>query len=105
MSQLSRARRIAVAAVYGGGGVGAAGALFTRVLIGQALAPRHTIGALLAAGLAEQLRRPVQLRCFAVVGAESAELPPQVERAIAMHPDLAVIMVGGNDVTHRRRVA
>ena len=67
-------------------------------------ASRDTPGALLAAGLAEQLRRPVTLRCFAVVGAESRDLPPQVERAVAVHPDVAVLIVGGNDVTHRRGV-
>ena len=67
-------------------------------------APRHTTGALLAAGLAEQLHRPVNLRCYAIVGAESEDLPPQVEKAVEARPDLALIMVGGNDVTHRRRI-
>jgi lysophospholipase L1-like esterase len=66
--------------------------------------PRNTPGALLAAGLAEQLRRPVTLHCFAVVGAESRALEPQVERAVEASPDVAVILVGGNDVTHRRPV-
>ncbi|MGC9666757.1 SGNH/GDSL hydrolase family protein [Planosporangium sp. 12N6] len=66
---------------------------------------RNTPGALLAAGLAEQLRRPVSLRCLAVVGAESRSLDPQVERALEIGPDLAVILVGGNDVTHRRPVS
>jgi lysophospholipase L1-like esterase len=68
-------------------------------------APRHTPGALLAAGLAEQLRRPVLLRCVAVVGADSADLQPQVERVLAFLPDVAVILIGGNDVTHRLAVA
>jgi lysophospholipase L1-like esterase len=142
----SGGRRLARAAVYGGGGVSAVGALVTGVLIGQAMlarrtiplaesppprcdgrygtehegaelcmvvlgdstaagfgvdAPRHTPGALLAAGLAEQLSRPVRLHCFAVVGAVSADLAPQVERALERRPDLVVIFVGGNDVTHR----
>jgi lysophospholipase L1-like esterase len=66
--------------------------------------PRNTPGALLAAGLAEQVRRPVTLHCFAVVGAESRALAPQVEQATEVRPDLAVILVGGNDVTHRRPV-
>jgi lysophospholipase L1-like esterase len=66
--------------------------------------PRKTPGALLAAGLAEQLRRPVTVYCFAVVGAESRTLEPQVERALEIRPDIAVILVGGNDVTHRRPV-
>jgi lysophospholipase L1-like esterase len=66
--------------------------------------PRNTPGGLLAAGLAEQLRRPVILHCVAVVGAESRTLEPQVERALEIWPDLAVILIGGNDVTHRRPV-
>jgi lysophospholipase L1-like esterase len=66
--------------------------------------PRNTPGGLLAAGLAEQLRRPVLLHCLAVVGTESRALGPQVERAVEIGPDVAVILVGGNDVTHRRPV-
>jgi lysophospholipase L1-like esterase len=62
---------------------------------------RNTPGALLAAGLAEQTSRPVRLHCFAVVGAESADLPPQVDRALKLRPEVAVIFIGGNDVTHR----
>jgi lysophospholipase L1-like esterase len=67
-------------------------------------APRLTLGALLAAGLAEQLSRPVELHCVAVVGSRSEHLPLQVERALGFRPDLAVIMIGGNDVTHRTNV-
>jgi lysophospholipase L1-like esterase len=62
---------------------------------------RETPGALLAAGLAERLRRPVQVRCFAVPGATSSMLAPQVEFAVEARPDVAVILIGGNDVTHR----
>jgi len=63
--------------------------------------PRQTPGALLATGLAARTRRPVALRTLAVVGATSAMLAPQVLEAIALRPDLAVILVGANDVTHR----
>jgi lysophospholipase L1-like esterase len=66
--------------------------------------PRDTPGALLATGLAERLHRPVELRSLAVVGAMSAGLVPQCELALAWRPDLAVILVGANDVTHRVRV-
>lgn len=66
--------------------------------------PSKTLGALLAAGLAEQLRRPVDLRCVAVVGAQSRHLAPQIERLVDDPPDLAVILIGGNDVTHRSNV-
>jgi lysophospholipase L1-like esterase len=144
----SLARRVAVAAAYGGGGVGLAGALAAGVLVGQARLARRVIpraespaprcdgrygsqfpgeplrlavlgdstaaglgvdrardtpGALLAAGLVERLHRPVVVRCLAVVGAISAGLVPQVELATEFQPDLAVILIGGNDVTHRIR--
>jgi lysophospholipase L1-like esterase len=63
--------------------------------------PRETPGALLAAGLAERLHRPVTLCSLAVVGSTSAGLVPQCEDAVEVRPDLAVILVGANDVTHR----
>jgi lysophospholipase L1-like esterase len=66
--------------------------------------PRDTTGALLAAGIAEQLHRPVALRSHAVVGAKSASLGAQASRASTERPDLAVILIGVNDVTHRVRV-
>jgi lysophospholipase L1-like esterase len=66
--------------------------------------PRETPGALLASGLVERLRRPVVVRNLAVVGATSAGLVPQRELALPWRPDIAVILIGGNDVTHRVRV-
>jgi lysophospholipase L1-like esterase len=63
--------------------------------------PRQTPGALLASGLSARLRRPVRVYNLAVVGSTSAMLGPQVEAALKVHPDLAVILVGANDVTHR----
>jgi lysophospholipase L1-like esterase len=65
----------------------------------------ETTGALLASGIAEHLRRPVELRCVAVVGSTSDGLVPQRELALEFQPDVAVILVGANDVTHRVRVA
>lgn len=62
--------------------------------------PRETPAALLGNGLARRLRRPVVTRTFAVVGATSKRLAPQVEAALEERPDLAVIMIGANDVTH-----
>ncbi|HEX6969941.1 MAG TPA: SGNH/GDSL hydrolase family protein [Micromonosporaceae bacterium] len=61
---------------------------------------RETPGALLATGISRRLRRPVRLRRFAMVGAKSTDLVPQVEAALEHDPDLAVIFIGGNDVTH-----
>lgn len=64
-----------------------------------------TPGAVIAAGLAAVADRPVHLTVAAVVGAESRDLDSQVERWLAScaYPDVAVIMVGANDVTHRVR--
>jgi len=63
--------------------------------------PRETPGALLAEGVSRRLQRPVRLYRYAVVGALSAGLPHQVDAALERKPDLAVILIGGNDVTHR----
>ncbi|MFE9959788.1 SGNH/GDSL hydrolase family protein [Micromonospora sp. NPDC005299] len=62
---------------------------------------RETPGALLATGLSRRLHRPVRLHRFAVVGALSTGLKPQVESALEVEPDIAVVLVGGNDVTNR----
>jgi lysophospholipase L1-like esterase len=61
----------------------------------------QTPGALLASGVAEQADRRVYLREFAVVGAESSDLGAQVERTHPIEPDVAVILIGANDVTHQ----
>ncbi len=65
----------------------------------------QTPGVLLAAALAELAERPVRLAVFAVSGAESRELPEQVEPALAQKPDAVLIMIGANDVTTRTRPA
>jgi lysophospholipase L1-like esterase len=62
--------------------------------------PRETPGALLATGVSRRLRRPVQLHRLAVVGAMSSGLPYQVDAALEYGPEVAVIIIGGNDVTH-----
>lgn len=66
---------------------------------------KDTPGALIAAGLAEILGRPVELRCVAVIGSVCADLAPQVDLVLPSHPDLALIMIGGNDVVHRLKPA
>lgn len=60
----------------------------------------ETPGALLASGVAERADRRVHLRSFAVVGARSADLEGQVDRALPTRPDVAVVLIGANDVTH-----
>ncbi len=65
---------------------------------------RQTPAALLASGLAAVAERPVELRNVAVPGARSDDLDRQVSLALAdggWVPDVCVLMVGANDVTHR----
>jgi lysophospholipase L1-like esterase len=64
---------------------------------------QDTPGALLATGLADRLRRPVELDSVAVAGSTSPGLVPQRELVLPGRPDVAVILVGANDVTHRIR--
>lgn len=157
MSRATRARRIATAAAYGGGGIGAlgmlGGAAFYGLVVGQtrlarrripqatALPPvshgttwratgasraaeplcvaflgdstaagygvqrdRDTPGVRVARGISTVARRPVHLLNVAVVGAESNALGAQVA-AVPPGIDLAVIMIGANDVTHRIKPA
>ncbi|WP_266384093.1 SGNH/GDSL hydrolase family protein [Streptomyces canus] len=64
----------------------------------------QTPGALLASGLAAVAERPVELRNFALPGATSDDLDRQVALTVAdpeRIPDVCVIMIGANDVTHR----
>lgn len=150
MTRARVARRIAMAAAYGGGGIGllSAGAFgllraeaalarrtigepagtppeadgvygahhtgepITLALLGDSSAsglgvehPHQTPGAMLAAGLAECADRPVRLVCSAAVGAQSSDLQRQVDAVEDDHPDVAVIMIGANDVTHRVKPA
>src|SRR6188472_4122912 len=63
----------------------------------------ETPGAFFASGLAKQANRRVHLRTYAKVGAQSFDLAGQIERALPNRPDLAVILIGANDVTHRVR--
>lgn len=68
--------------------------------------PKDTLGARLARGVARETRQPVRLHTAATVGAESALLARQLDDLPADYrPDVAVIVVGGNDVTHRVPVA
>ena len=61
----------------------------------------ETPGAHLASGLAERADRRVHLRGYAKVGARSSELADQITRALPTRPDVAVVLVGVNDVTHQ----
>jgi lysophospholipase L1-like esterase len=61
----------------------------------------ETPGALLASGISEHAERRVYLRDYAVVGARSPHLTSQIDRALPIEPDVAVILIGANDVTHK----
>jgi lysophospholipase L1-like esterase len=63
----------------------------------------ETPGAFFASGLAAEADRRVHLRTYARVGAQSSDLAGQIDRALPNDPDLAVILIGANDVTHRVR--
>ena len=61
--------------------------------------PADTVGARLAADLATS-GIPTDVRMFAVPGADSRALAAQVRRATACRPDLALVIIGANDLTH-----
>ncbi|HEX2903599.1 MAG TPA: SGNH/GDSL hydrolase family protein [Jatrophihabitans sp.] len=153
MGRASRARRVAAAAAFGGGGLGALSAAAVGVIYGESKLARRRIApaetdppradgmwsatgiagtgqplvlamlgdssaagygvhtdadtpaARLALGLSALARRPVRLRNVAKVGAQSADLAGQVELILPELPDLAIIMIGANDVTHRVRAS
>jgi lysophospholipase L1-like esterase len=67
----------------------------------------QTPAALVGLGLSRMAHRPVEVRSVATVGAESADLPRQVELVLDAddNPQLTMIMIGANDVTHRVRPA
>jgi lysophospholipase L1-like esterase len=62
---------------------------------------RDTPAARLAIGISEAARRPVHVTNVAVVGAESPDLSVQLTALGRCRPELAVIMVGANDVIER----
>jgi lysophospholipase L1-like esterase len=67
-------------------------------------APERLPGVLLAKALADELDRPVRLVTHAISGSRTVELEPQVDRALIDPPDLALVIIGGNDVTTKTRI-
>ena len=63
--------------------------------------PTRTPAVLLAHGLAAVAERPVRLYVVGKSGAASAELGEQVDSALVVEPDVAVIFIGANDVITR----
>ena len=93
-------------------GRGRPGPALTVALLGDSSASGYgvdrveeTPGALLASGVAEQGDRRVYLGTFCVVGAMSVDLRTQVDRALLIEPDVALLLIGANDVTHATRPA
>jgi lysophospholipase L1-like esterase len=68
-------------------------------------AAEQTPGALLAGGMARDLGVRVDLDVVAFTGARSASLEVQVASALRRPVDVAVIVIGANDVTHRVPIA
>ncbi|GGO92234.1 hypothetical protein GCM10011584_28160 [Nocardioides phosphati] len=67
--------------------------------------PSETLGARLAKGTAKRIHRSVRLTTAARVGNHTSELAEQIDSLPAAYrPEVAVIVVGGNDVTHRHPV-
>ncbi|MFN8097233.1 MAG: SGNH/GDSL hydrolase family protein [Dermatophilaceae bacterium] len=64
----------------------------------------QTVGGIVCGGLAALTGRPVRLTNEAVIGSESGDLERQLANALDRldrAPDVALILVGANDVTHR----
>jgi lysophospholipase L1-like esterase len=57
--------------------------------------------ALIGIGLAHVLDAPVDVHSEARVGAQTADLREQINRGLTYHPDIALIVIGTNDVTHQ----
>jgi lysophospholipase L1-like esterase len=64
---------------------------------------QQTVGAIIANGVSALSGRPVQLTNVAVIGAESSGLEKQLADVLEEvdNPDVALILIGANDVTHR----
>jgi lysophospholipase L1-like esterase len=84
------------------------GAPLSLVMLGDSTAaglgvhtPEETPAALLASGLSAMAGRPVRMTNVARSGARSDELPGQTDQALQVRPDIAVVMIGANDVTNR----
>jgi lysophospholipase L1-like esterase len=66
--------------------------------------PAQLPGVRLACGLADELDRPVRLVTHAISGSRTPDLEAQVDRALINPPELALVIIGGNDVTSRTSV-
>ncbi|RDI30940.1 SGNH/GDSL hydrolase family protein [Lentzea flaviverrucosa] len=63
--------------------------------------PSQMPGVLLAEALAAEAGRPVRLSTYAISGSTTRDLVPQVDAAVRDVPEVALIIIGANDVTSR----
>ncbi len=63
----------------------------------------ETPGARIGSGVAAGADRRVHLREFCVSGAKSIQLAEQVDAALPTEPDVAIILIGANDVSNQTR--
>jgi lysophospholipase L1-like esterase len=66
--------------------------------------PSQLPGTVLARGLADEADRPVRLNTYAISGSTTRDLPAQVDRALADSPEVALVIIGANDVTDKLAV-
>jgi lysophospholipase L1-like esterase len=66
--------------------------------------PSQMPGVLLAQALAEEAERPVRLSTYAISGSTTRDLVRQVDAAVPGAPQVALIIIGANDVTSRMGV-
>lgn len=66
--------------------------------------PADLPGVVLATGLAEEVGAPVRLETHAIPGSTTRDLSAQVDRVVADPPDVALVIIGANDVTTRLSV-
>jgi lysophospholipase L1-like esterase len=84
---------------------------FSFAVLGDSLAaglgadsPSHLPGVILAKGLAAELRFPVRLATHAISGSKTFDLHWQVDQALHDPPGLALVIIGGNDVTSKSSI-
>ncbi|MEU6149427.1 SGNH/GDSL hydrolase family protein [Actinosynnema sp. NPDC047251] len=63
--------------------------------------PEELPGVLLARALAEETATPIRLETYAISGSTTDDLPSQVDRVVTDPPDVALVIIGANDVTTR----
>jgi lysophospholipase L1-like esterase len=66
--------------------------------------PDQLPGTVLARGLADEADRAVLLHTYAISGSTTRDLAAQVDRALVDAPEVALVIIGANDVTDKLAV-